>query len=169
MLLCGAAPPSGASACVAMAVTFAGGRRVGHSAGRTREHVCRRQTCCSRGWSAPSSRASARASALPTASPSRFLRSRQGRAARGHSPWPGCIGARPRRSGSAKVLLPSPPYVVAEEREERGVLCDREQLPVAQRPPFRGEVVREDADLRDNGSAMTPSARWREDPEEGDD
>src|SRR5712691_211340 len=38
-------------------------------------------------------------------------------------PWPGCIGARPCRSGSAKVDLPSPPYVVPSS-ENNAVFCD---------------------------------------------
>src|SRR2546423_2440472 len=38
-------------------------------------------------------------------------------------PWPGCIGALPCMSGSAKVDLPSPPYVVPSN-ENSAVFCD---------------------------------------------
>ena len=38
-------------------------------------------------------------------------------------PWPGCIAARPSRSGSAKLDLPSPPYVVPRS-ENSAVFCD---------------------------------------------
>jgi hypothetical protein len=37
----------------------------------------------------------------------------------------------------------------AQEGEERGVLRDRKQLPVAERPPLGSEGEREDADLSD--------------------
>ena len=55
-------------------------------------------------------------------------------------PLPTWIGVRPRRSGSAKFDRPSPPKVVPEQREQRLVLIDRQQLPVAQRPSLRRET-----------------------------
>src|SRR5688572_19038230 len=38
-------------------------------------------------------------------------------------PWPGCMGARPCRSGSAKFDLPLPPYVVPSS-ENSAVFCE---------------------------------------------
>src|SRR6185369_5816126 len=59
----------------------------------------------------------------------------------------------------------------AEEREQRGILGDRHDLPVAERPPRGREVEREDADLRYElvGHARSSSGLAREDPEQGDD
>src|SRR5437588_10826627 len=37
-------------------------------------------------------------------------------------PWLACIGARPRRSGSANVVCPLPPYVVPKS-ENRALFC----------------------------------------------
>ena len=64
-------------------------------------------------------------------------------------PCPGCIGARPCRSGRAKFDLAVAAVGRPEQREERGVLRQRQQLPVAPRPALRREVEREDADLCD--------------------
>ena len=46
-----------------------------------------------------------------------------------------------------------------EQREERGVLRDREHLPVAQRPPPGGELEGEDPDLRHEGIGHAAAPR----------
>ena len=62
---------------------------------------------------------------------------------------PARIGTGAWRFGSAKVVFPSPPYNGAEAREERGVLRDGHQLPIAPRPAVRREVAREHTDFCD--------------------
>ena len=66
-------------------------------------------------------------------------------------PLPTWIGTRPRRSGSAKLTRPSPPNVVPEQREQRLVLVDRQELAVAQRPALRREAEAHDPDLGEEG------------------
>ena len=68
-------------------------------------------------------------------------------------PWPGASGALPCRSGSANVLLAVAAVGRAEQREQRGVLRDRQQLAVAQRPALGREVERKMRISATNGSA----------------
>ena len=57
------------------------------------------------------------------------------------------MGARPRKSGSAKVVYAVAAVLGAEEREQRSVLIDRKELSVAERPALRREV---EADQNDH-------------------
>src|SRR5687767_5301190 len=50
-----------------------------------------------------------------------------------------------------KVDAPVAAECRAEQREERLVLVDRQQLPVAERPAFRGENKTHDPDFRQEG------------------
>ena len=51
--------------------------------------------------------------------------------------------------GQPKVHAPIAAVGRAEQREERLILVDGQQLPVAQRPAFRGEAERHDANFRE--------------------
>src|SRR3954454_375790 len=79
------------------------------------------------------------------------------------------------RSATLKVRkrerrLSVPSVRRAEEREERRVLAERQQLDVAERPALRREVEREDPDLGDERVGHSVLLRWaREHPEQGDD
>src|SRR4051812_12534969 len=85
-------------------------------------------------------------------------------------PWPGCMGARPWRSGSAKFDLPSPPYVVPS-REKSAVFWDRgSSCPSHHAQPLGAKLNGKIRISATNGSAMARLlCRAREDPEQGDD
>ena len=82
-------------------------------------------------------------------------------------PSPTWIGTRPRRSGSAKVVWPLPPYVVPSSEKSAWFWLIGQQLAVAQRPALRREVERQDPDLRQERlSHSSPLARlWTCGPE----
>ena len=68
-------------------------------------------------------------------------------------PWPLALAdrnaasqVRQRKSGLAVAAIEG-----AEEREQRRVLRDRQQLAFAERPSDRGEIKRENGDLADKG------------------
>src|ERR687887_2628740 len=85
-------------------------------------------------------------------------------------PWPGCMGARPWRSGSAKLLLPLPPYVVPS-RENNAVFCDRgRSCPSHHAHPLGAKLNGKILISATKGSATTRLlGRAREDPEQGND
>src|SRR5688572_15615170 len=99
---------------------------------------------------------------LPPVSP-RSWRERPG-------PCPGCIGALPCKSGSAKVDLPSPPYVVPSSANsavfcESGINC-----PSHHAQPFGAKLKGKMRISATNGSAtLRSSCRGREDSEQTDD
>jgi hypothetical protein len=147
MLSCGALPPASPSIFAFMTVPVSGSGR------------CR---CGCPSW------ASARPSGLSDAAAlllaltewvcSGHLRRRQRhglraarlalrRRTRAPRPGPRWIGTRDCRLGKAKVVVPSPPYVVPRRLEQSGVLADRQQLAVAERPALRREVEAEHPDL----------------------
>ena len=76
------------------------------------------------------------------------------------------IGTRPRRSGSANVVWPFPPVGRPQEGEERRVLGDGHQLPVAGGPALWREVACEQHDLADEGLGCVAA---RVDSLQGDD
>jgi hypothetical protein len=85
-------------------------------------------------------------------------------------PWPGA-SARALQVGKREVRLAVAAVGGAEQREQRGVLRERQELAVAERPALRREVEREDADLGDEWiiSMVFLLGRAREDPEQRDD
>jgi len=64
---------------------------------------------------------------------------------------PGCIGARPRRSGRGERGLAVSGVRGADNREQRHVLIDRKDLAAAQRPAAGREVAGEHHDLANEG------------------
>src|SRR5688572_10087103 len=72
-------------------------------------------------------------------------------------PWPGCMGARPCRSGSAKFDLPLPPYVVPNS-ENSAVFCESgRSWPSHQAQPLGAKLNGKIRISATNGSAMTNS------------
>src|SRR5215212_9693328 len=64
------------------------------------------------------------------------------------------MGARPSRSGNAKLLLPSPPYVVPR-REKRAVFCESgRSWPSHQAQPFGAKLNGKIRISATNGSAI---------------
>src|SRR5919198_4869353 len=98
---------------------------------------------------------------LPPVSPRSFSES--------PGPWPGCMGARPCRSGSAKLLLPLPPYVVPS-RENSAVFCERgRSCPSHHAHPLGGKLNGKIRISATKGSTTRLLGRAREDPEQRDD
>src|SRR5256714_5000669 len=84
-------------------------------------------------------------------------------------PCPGCIGARPCRSGSAKLDLPSPPYVVPSS-EKSAVFCEIGRiLPSQNAQPLGAKLNPKMRISATNGSTAALLTRAREYPEQRDD
>lgn len=166
MLLCGWFPPLGANASGAVRVKLAGGaytlfpvptdRAAGFSPSDGRMLVFSACEC------AGISLSSSVTVSEPPISPKPCNDS--------PGPCPGCMGARPCRSGNAKLLCPLPPYVVPSS-ENSAVFCDKGSSCPSHHAQPRGAKLNGNIRISaTKGSAMiTLSSRARENSEQRND
>ena len=171
MLLCGWSPPAGARA-LAVQLHQAGGLPADTACRRPTGQALSSElgvTGMSPAWCEPCSAwlcdgislSSSVTVSEPPVSP-RSCSDRPG-------PWPGCIGALALHVRQREVALAVAAIGGAEQREQRGVLRERQDLPVAKRPALGREVEREDADFGDERIHGLLLGLAREDAEQRDD
>ena len=166
MLLCGWPPPAGASACGAAKVLLPGGAYAlfpvptASAAGlsESADRMLVFSVCECAGISLSNSVTVSE----PPVSP-RSCSDKPG-------PCPGCMGARPCRSGKAKLLCPLPPYVVPSS-ENSAVFCDKGSSCPSHHAQPRGAKLNGNIRISaTKGSAMiTLSSRARENSEQRND
>src|SRR3954471_3306342 len=84
-------------------------------------------------------------------------------------PWPGCIGARPSRSGRAKFDFPSPPYVVPSSENSAVFWESGSSCPLHHAQPLGAKLKGKIRISATNGSMLGSSRESGEDAEQRED